>query len=260
MKRSVKYLLMALISVAFTVPGCGTQTVPSSDVDTGDLKGGPKGRGTPALEESKPGNDQSGGAVKAAFGKAGFPYGNDERGKMLAEHLIPNRRAPGPPTGHATGPRPPSKIPVEVAIDVSIPANVAEPPRPPKEPPPAQVRPRSTPAEVPLDWDRSEPELPAKIVLPETGRARVPSVSANSPPPLPTLTKGQLGRAARSDPTAAFSIAAAAGTVVPARMTKAPFLILNLPDPFENRRAVRLQRALPENDLPLGTSSGSPTK
>jgi hypothetical protein len=172
MKHSIQYLLLAMTAIAFTVPGCGGQAVkvPSPDSDTGELKAGPTERGKTAAEKSKPKNGTSAGGAKAEMGSNGFTYGDDEAGKMLADRLTPHRIAPPAPAGHATGPKAPPRRAPEAGVEVPIPANVARPPQPRTEPPPP-LRPKSAPAEVPYEWDRSDPDVPARIVLPEQGKA-----------------------------------------------------------------------------------------
>jgi hypothetical protein len=65
--------------------------------------------------------------------------------------------------------------------------------------------------------------------------------------PLPILARPVPDRASLEDATAAYS-ATAATTAPPVWRTKpAPFLRLNLPDPYENRRPSRLP-ALPGDE------------
>jgi hypothetical protein len=214
-----------------------------------------------AVEKSKPRNGRSAGNAKGEQeGADSFAYGDDDGGKLLADRLTPHRVAPAALSGHATRPQPPKPFPAEVTTDLPIPTNTAKPPGPQVKPPPSALRPRSAPVEFPLSWDRSDPQLPARTVLPETGRARAPSVGANTPAPLPPLAQAAPERASLADPTFWYSIAAAAGTIIPPRTAKVPFLILGLPDPFEKRRTVRLRELPDEGQLPLSTGSGAPRK
>jgi hypothetical protein len=93
--------------------------------------------------------------------------------------------------------------------------------------------------------------LPERPQVPDGGRIRLPGPDANQPVPLPVLAVPRGDRAPLDDPTLDASGAAALAEVLPARASPAPFLRLNLPDPFENRAAVRLRTALPEEAVPL---------
>jgi hypothetical protein len=77
-----------------------------------------------------------------------------------------------------------------------------------------------------------------------------PSPNADAPPFLPTLAQRQLDRASLADPTAESSTAAALQAVIPLRSSAAPFIRLNLPDPFEHREAIRLRTPPPEDPTP----------
>jgi hypothetical protein len=261
MKGSLRYILMTLIAVAFIVPGCGGPAVevPVSNPDAGELKGGPNGKGKHAGDKSKPKKNGSAGAAKGSLEGGGFSYGDDEGGKILAERLTPHRLAPAPSTGHALHPRPDRVLPLDVDVDIPIPPTLAEPPRPLGKTAPPMLRPSGAAVEYPLGWDLSDPELPAKTVLPETARARAPSVGSNAPARLPPLGTPQPDRAGLADPSAGYSLAAATGAVVPALLNKAPFAIFNLPDPFENRKTIRLLK-VPDERLPLTTGSAAPRK
>jgi hypothetical protein len=63
----------------------------------------------------------------------------------------------------------------------------------------------------------------------------------NQPAALPVLATPAPDRTSGDDPSAEFSSAAAQTAAVPARETPAPFAKVGLPDPFENRNAVRLR-------------------
>jgi hypothetical protein len=58
--------------------------------------------------------------------------------------------------------------------------------------------------------------------------------------PLPTLATPASDRASLADPTAGASSAAAVAAPLPSRATPAPYQRLALPDPYENRRPLRL--------------------
>ncbi len=71
-------------------------------------------------------------------------------------------------------------------------------------------------------------------------RLRVPSVDANVVPPLPFLAKPIVDRASLTDATEEMSAKVAVGAPMPRRTTPAPFVKIDLPDPFENRKAMRI--------------------
>jgi hypothetical protein len=162
MKCSFRHSLLALTALAFTLPGCGgcggDRDVPDTNGTAGGLKAGPNGNEKTVVEKSSP--EKRG---------LGFAYGDDDAGRLLAERLIPHRIAPPPPTGHATGPRPPVKNGGDGTVDLPIPGHTAEPPRAQGGAPSAPLRPKSAPADYPYSDDRADPDLPAKTVLPETG-------------------------------------------------------------------------------------------
>ena len=60
------------------------------------------------------------------------------------------------------------------------------------------------------------------------------------------------------DPTADASLAAALAARMPERTVPAPFEKLAVPDPFENRQAVRSAAAPPEESLPAAGASPPP--
>ena len=86
--------------------------------------------------------------------------------------------------------------------------------------------------------------------LPAGPKIGWPSQDVNQPIPLPILARQVTDRASLDDPSGEASLVAALAPTVPDRTTPAPFLKLNLPDPFEHRNAVRLRTPLPEIPLP----------
>jgi hypothetical protein len=82
---------------------------------------------------------------------------------------------------------------------------------------------------------------------------RVASADVSRPPPLPLTPRPSPDRASLEDPTAEFSALQAVAAPPPARTTPAPFLRVNVPDPFENAAAVRLRTPPaedPTTDIP----------
>jgi hypothetical protein len=71
-----------------------------------------------------------------------------------------------------------------------------------------------------------------------------PSRDLNQPVDLPVLATYKLDRASLDDPTMEYSVQQAQGGDLRQREKKAPFVRVNLPDPFENRMEIR--STLPE--------------
>jgi hypothetical protein len=105
----------------------------------------------------------------------------------------------------------------------------------------------------PLTEEVQLPQDHARLALPERPRlaagplVRLRGPDINQPVPLPNLATALPDRAPLTDPSAEASLAAALAQPLPVRTTPAPFVRLNLPDPFEHRQAVRLA-APPEED------------
>jgi len=96
------------------------------------------------------------------------------------------------------------------------------------------------------------PLLPQIPSLPEGGRVRVSSVDVNQPLPLPILAQPISDRASLDDPTAEVSSAAAVAAPIPPRITKAPFLKLTLPDPYDHRH-IGVPASEESKEFPLGS-------
>lgn len=96
------------------------------------------------------------------------------------------------------------------------------------------------------------PALPQQLSLPAGVRVRIPSPDVNESIPLPILARPMPERASLEDPTLGTSTAAALAAPIPARTSKAPFLKLTLPDPYDRRRGEVLA---PEEskEFPLGS-------
>jgi len=81
----------------------------------------------------------------------------------------------------------------------------------------------------------ADPAVPQRPELPATFLVSTPSRDVNLPAELPPLAKFQLDRASLDDPTEEFSLRAAQQTAAPIRDKPAPFVKVNLPEPFERR-------------------------
>jgi hypothetical protein len=190
---------------------------------------------------------------------AAFAFPQDRGGKLLAEVLPP-------------ADRPPAR-----SSRLSARSRHAQPPRGLQHPDVAPVLglptlPRATLAHAPAVsrprplLDEPIPDVLLMRALPATpnvpvGRGiRVPSPDANQPVPLPPLAHAHPDRAPLDDPTVDAATAAALAGAPPMRTTPAPFLRLSVPDPFENRAAVRLQPAVPEEPKPPAATPQRPGK
>jgi hypothetical protein len=105
------------------------------------------------------------------------------------------------------------------------------------------------------------PVLPRVPVLQGGERFRLPSVDVNQLPPLPLMTPRSVSdRAPLEDPTAEVSTNAALSAILPQRTRPVPFQRLTIPDPFENRRPVQMDSALPERNDPPVTLPQTPKR
>lgn len=184
-----------------------------------------------------------------------FEFPADKGGKLLGETLRPGQKAADAP---ATPPAPrPLVAPPAVArpeVQLSLPPlGLPRPTLTPKAPP---LRPHILPEEAPLSAYRSDPRAVRPIYLAHGALVVVPSADVNLPPWLPFLASLGIDRAPTDDPTGEDSQKIALSAAIPIRANPAPFLRLNLPDPFENGQVVRL-RALPPEDP---TPSAGPVK
>ena len=100
---------------------------------------------------------------------------------------------------------------------------------------------------IPLAYDTADPILPQRIELPATRLIRTPSRDVNLPLDLPVQATYRLDRASLDDPTMEYSVQQAQGGEIRQREKKAPFVRVNLPEPFENR--LEIQSAQPEPPL-----------
>ncbi len=168
-----------------------------------------------------------------------------------AATLVANRLAPSDPeaAGGVAKPRP-LRLPAAPSLEtpqLPLPA-YAHQPAPPDPKPGSHVRgPGPLPEEPPLGNYRDEPSPPRRPELPSAGLLRLPSPDVDQPVPLPVLARPATNRAPLTDPTPEVSRAAVLAAPVPVRTTPAPFVRLNLPDPFEHAQAARL-RTQPEED------------
>jgi hypothetical protein len=180
-----------------------------------------------------------------------FHFAKDRGGKFLAELLPPSENLPRLASDRPTGPRPSLTPPILRRPGLPWPENqaIAATARPGL--PPRLMRPRPVAEEVPLALAFPEPVTPEQPLLAAGERAREASPDLREPLPLPVLGQKQPELPAAEDPTSDASARVALAPLSLTRMKPAPFLRLNLPDPFEHRLAVRLRREPSEDPSPV---------
>ena len=181
-----------------------------------------------------------------------FPFPADREGRLLSEKLRPSDQIPPVADEKRIVPKRqlgPAKL---ENPDVPFPtATLSQPASIPFEKGRGKpVRPTLLEGEAPLLRQRTEVDPPAAVKLPAAPKIAWPSPDINQPIPLPILARPPVDRASLDDPSGDASQAAALASTVPDRTTPAPFLRLNLPDPFEHRNTVRLRNPPPEISLP----------
>lgn len=183
-----------------------------------------------------------------------FAFSDDLSGRILGRVLPPSDPA-RLATDSRTTPKPRRELP-----GLERPEVPTAPPSTnlPKLPPPKQkpLRPRGLPDATPLSDMIEEITTPRRPELPESERIRTPSRDVNLPVELPTQARYQPDRAPLEDPTAELSVEKANAQTPPLRTTPAPFVRMNLPEPFEHRAVVR--SSMPEP--PVVTPVPAPPK
>jgi hypothetical protein len=263
MKR-FPFFLAALILFG-TMPagmaGCGGGAkVMQIDADAADVAA-PGGKDARSKAKRKPGKkdvatkeDDEEAADRSG---ARFEFPADRGQKLLDASLPPHRQAGGLPNDDARGPRPMAPARPAELPDLPLPPSQAGLPQPDLDKPGPTLRPAPPPEEPPLTWQHSTPQAPERPKLPTGKLARAASPEAERA--LPLLGQAPADRGPLSDPTEEFSTTAALAGVVLPRTTPAPFVRINLPDPFEHRQTVRLRKRLKE-ELPPGVGSSRPMK
>lgn len=187
----------------------------------------------------------------------GFAFPSDLGGKKLTQLLQPGR--PTDQRTTRTTPLDRAGLPALESPQAPLPGFQVTPPRiflPPttlKAPPhPAEER--------PLARYTSEPHTPQLVGFPVNALLRWESLDLNLPLPLPILATPNKDRASLADPSLESSIAAALAEVTLSRTSPVPFAPVNLPDPFENRQAVRVTNTPPEETQPAIRSPRLPNQ
>jgi hypothetical protein len=112
------------------------------------------------------------------------------------------------------------------------------------------VRPKPAAEGIPFSGYFADPQLPVVVKLEGAALVKWPMPDPKQPTPLPILAQQRPDRAPLIDPTADASIDAALSGITPGRDNPAPFLRVNLPDPFENRQTIKVRNPLPEDPTP----------
>lgn len=165
-----------------------------------------------------------------------FAFPDDSGGKILSRILPPG--APGKlPAAAKTGPLTRTRpMALEQPEVTSNPPNPSLPRLSPAKH--AALRPRLPAETSPLFNLREEIDTPRRPELPESERIRTPSRDVNLPIDLPVQARYSPDRAPLEDPTAELSLEKALSHPAPLRTEPAPFVRINLPEPFENRASV----------------------
>jgi hypothetical protein len=210
---------------------------------------------TPALEtvpdgkapiEAKPGVVPAALTQKTASANAAPPP-KDTGGKLLDQFLQP---ADGALPLFVTRPRPLPAAPFLERPTLKLPPFQGKAPRLKVMSSGRPPRPHPVAEGMPLYSQRLTPRPPVDIQLAAAAPLKWPSPNTDDVPALPTLAVQQPDRAPLSDPTGEASASAALQPVTAARTSAAPFVRLNLPDPFEHRDTVRLRTPPPEDPMP----------
>jgi hypothetical protein len=171
----------------------------------------------------------------------------DRASKLVAEVLRPSDKVATLPWQDYEGQR---RLPGPRFLEqpeLPLPPDPGELPRTPVVQSARPVRPQPLPEEPSLARRDRSPDLPERPRLPVGPLVRLPGPDLNQPVPVPILAQPLPDRAPLTDPSGEASLAAALAQPMPVRTTPAPFVALNLPDPFANQQAVRLASP-PEED------------
>lgn len=160
-----------------------------------------------------------------------FPFSDDAEGKLLARLLPPAHTtllAPLPRKGPSERILPPSIIdpvsaPLKTPLLPTLPSN-----------PPGATRPMPLPEKVPIDLAPAHVVLPERITFRVGPLVKIEAPDVKQPVAVPILAQMKTDRASLDDPTIDFSNQSIISDNLPLRSTPAPFVKVNLPDPFEN--------------------------
>ncbi len=97
----------------------------------------------------------------------------------------------------------------------------------------AEPRPTALPERVPLELAQAILDVPERAALPTGALVNNPARDITRPADLPILARPTVDRASLEDPTADFTAASIINLKIQVRTAQAPFVKVNLPDPFE---------------------------
>jgi hypothetical protein len=203
----------------------------------------------------KPLGPEAASIQQAGDSDEGFRFPDDQGGRMLARSLTPAGQAEESRNDATASPK---RLPASGVLEepgLLLPAASSQMPRLPPSRNRA-LRPHSLPESLPL--------FGAQLDLPELSRFAVGDrisqrgPDANQPVRLPVLALPVPDPSTLEDPTGDYSASTAQSAALPRRETAVPFTRVSLPDPFENRNAVRLRETPAEQSDPVMVSPKLP--
>jgi hypothetical protein len=237
------------LSVGVLLSGCGKSDVAG---DPSKLVVASEEQPAEPMKNPQPVGKDAPKTIPAPAAGNQYQFPDDEGGKILGKTL--------PPAAPARLPPPSPQQPIERKLppslsnpEVPFSNDVGPLPRLPQIHP-AAPKPTPLPDRVPFEMSRIFPDLPAKLVMPEGALTKIEAPDLRRPVDLPILARPTPDRASLEDPTADYSTSSVSAAALPLRQTTAPFVKVNLPDPFENAEAAKSRTPLTENPVSvLGT-------
>jgi hypothetical protein len=199
----------------------------------------------PALVETDLGDVKTIPTLAPTAVSTTFAYAEDDAGKLLAKMLAPPAvapLAPPSPAGRLERPLPgwlefPECPTTQRSLGpVRCPARNDH-----------GVRPAAPIERAPLQLAQAALEPPDRPELPVGALVSRPAPDVKLPPSLPILARPSSDRASLEDPTTEFTAASIIRATLPLRSQQAPFVKVNLPDPFENAEAVKVKITVTED-------------
>jgi hypothetical protein len=181
----------------------------------------------------------------------------DRGSKLASEMLAPGANDRAQPAAVSSPQRKPARDLQEPAV---LPPSSLSLPRPLLEKRGKVTSPVLIEEPAPLFDQLTGPHLPEQPHLAVGPRLRIPSPDVNQPIPLPQLGQPAQDKVSLDDPTLDASTAMALALSPPLRVNAAPFLRLVLPNPFENRDAIRLRKEIKEDTTPVTATPRVPGK
>jgi hypothetical protein len=213
-----------------------------------------------APDEGEKGKQASSDAGKAKDAAPDPARPADRGAKLVDAFLKPSEQAFADAARQARGPLALPGLPALERPQLPLPTVAGDLPRTPLKRANPSLRMGALPEGLPLARYRDDPPAPRREELPSVGLIRLPSPDLDAPVPLPILAAPVADRAPLGDPTPEVSLAAVLAQPVPMRTSPAPFVRLNLPDPFEHAQAVRLRTPPAEDPTPPIASPRPPVK